>query len=488
MKTIRDPYLWEAVVSLLSLVLGISLSIVKFESEPHIAMLIGVMVASFIAWRCGYSWKKIQSGMVQGITNSLPAIIILLIVGILIGVWIVAGVVPTLLYYGLKLLSPEIFLPAALIICAVTSLATGTSWGTTGTIGVALMGIGTGLGFPLPIVAGCVLSGAYFGDKMSPMSDTTNMAPAMAGTDLYTHIRHMFATTGVAISITMVIEILLGMHYSGAEGNLEKVQLIMTTLDATFWINPIMLTPAVLVITLAYFKIPAIPGMAAGVICAALMGAVLQDNSIKDLIDIAYGGYSSETGLSEVDDLISKGGMESMLYTISIVIAAMMFGGVMEHTNQLKVIVDRVLNWATSQGSLFASTVGTALISNMILCDQYMSIVVTARMYAQAFKDRGLHAKNLSRAVEDSATVTANLVPWNSGGSYQASVLGVATLAYLPFAFFCWLSPIITLLFGVFNINITKIDPKDQRRFGDEVFEDNDIVESEVEQDQQIKS
>lgn len=458
MKTQRKPYIWEALISLSSLVLGISISIVKFESEPHIAMLIGVAVASVIAWRCGYSWKQIQEGMVQGITNALPAIIILIIVGILIGVWIVSGVVPTLLYFGLKLLSPEIFLPAALIICSVTSLATGTSWGTTGTIGVALMGIGTGLGFPLPIVAGCVLSGAYFGDKMSPMSDTTNMSAAMAGTDLYTHIKHMFYTTGVAYGLTLIIEIALGFYYSSGNGNLSDVQMIMSTLDDTFWINPVMLLPAVLVITLAYYKIPAIPGMAAGVLSAAIMGFFLQDNSMKDLFNIAYVGYISETGLSAVDDLISKGGMESMLYTISIVIAAMMFGGVMEHTNQLRVIVEKILNWATSQGSLFASTVGTALISNMILCDQYMSIVVTAKMYAQTFKDKGLHAKNLSRAVEDSATVTANLVPWNSGGTYQASVLGVATIMYLPFAFFCWLSPIITLLFGIFNITIHKID------------------------------
>lgn len=463
MKEQRDPYLWEALISLFSLVLGISLSIVKFESEPHIAMLIGVAVASFIAWRCGYSWKQIQGGMTQGITNSLPAIIILIIVGILIGVWIASGVVPTLLYYGLKLLSPEIFLPAALIICSITSLATGTSWGTTGTIGVALMGIGVGLGFPLPLVAGCVLSGAYFGDKMSPMSDTTNMAPAMAGTDLYTHIKHMFYTTGVAFGLTLIIEIILGFKYSGGEGNLENVQVIIATLDDTFWINPLMLLPAVLVIALAYFKIPAIPGMTAGVLSAAIMGLLLQDNSVEDLFNTAYAGYQSATGLAAVDDLISKGGMESMLYTISIVISAMMFGGVMEHTNQLRVIVERILKWATSQGSLFASTVGTALVSNMILCDQYMSIVVTARMYAQTFKDKGLHAKNLSRAVEDSATVTANLVPWNSGGTYQASVLGVATLAYLPFAFFCWLSPIITLLFGIFNITIHKLDDEETK-------------------------
>ena len=458
MEGIRKPYIWESLISLLSLVAGISLSIVKFGSEPHIAMLIGVIVASIVAWRCGYKWDAIQNGMIKGINNALPAIIILIIIGALIGVWIATGVVPTLLYYGLKILSPNIFLPATLIICAITSLATGTSWGTTGTVGVALIGIGGGLGFPLPIVAGCVLSGAYFGDKMSPLSDTTNMAPAMVGTDLYTHIKHMFYTTGVAFLITLVIEIFLGFRYGGGEGNLAEVEKILVTINENFWINPIMLLPVLFVIIVSYKKVPAIPGIAAGVIVAAILGAILQGNSLKELIDVAYGGYTSESGLSAVDDLLTKGGMSSMMYTISIVIAAMMFGGVMEHTNQLKVIVDRILEWATSQTSLFGSVVGTAIVSNMVLCDQYMSIVMSARMYSQAFRERGLHPKNLSRAVEDSATVTANLVPWNSGGAYQAATLGVATLAYLPFAFFCWLSPIVTLIYGVFNITIHKIE------------------------------
>jgi len=458
MNNVRNPYIWEALISLLSLVSGISLSIVKFGSEPHIAMLLGVMVASIVAWRCGYQWKAIQDGMIKGITNALPAIIILVIIGTLIGVWIATGVVPTLLYYGLKILSPSIFLPATLIICAITSLATGTSWGTTGTIGVALIGIGGGLGFPLPLVAGAVLSGAYFGDKMSPLSDTTNMAPAMVGTDLYTHIKHMFYTTGVAFGLTLIIEIFLGLKYSAGKGKLDEVKQILATISDTFWVNPLMLIPVVLVIVVSYRKVPAIPGITAGVLAAAIMGMIFQGNSVKELIDIAYGGYTSDTGLAAVDDLLSKGGMSSMMYTISIVIAAMMFGGVMEHTNQLKVIVDRILEWASSQGSLFASTVGTALVSNMVLCDQYMSIVMSARMYAQAFRERGLHPKNLSRAVEDSATVTANLVPWNSGGAYQAATLGVATLAYLPFAFFCWLSPIVTLIYGIFNITIHKIE------------------------------
>ena len=225
----RDPYVWEALVSLFSLVAGISISIAVYGMDPHIPMLLGVFVAAVVGYKAGFSWDAIQAGMLKGISNSLQAIVILFIIGILIGVWILSGVVPTLLFYGLKILNPTIFLVATVLICAVTSLATGTSWGTTGTIGVALMGIGAGLGFPLPVVAGAVLSGAYFGDKMSPLSDTTNLAPAMVGTDLYTHIRHMTYTSGVAFGLTLVIEIVLGFAYGGGEGNVETVNLILET-------------------------------------------------------------------------------------------------------------------------------------------------------------------------------------------------------------------------------------------------------------------
>jgi NhaC family Na+:H+ antiporter len=234
--------------------------------------LLGVFVAAVIGLRAGFSWKEIETGMLNGITNSLQAIVILAIIGILIGVWILSGVVPTLLYYGLKILHPKIFLPATLIICSITSLATGSSWGTSGTIGIALIGIGDGLGFPLPVVAGAVLSGAYFGDKMSPLSDTTNMAPAMVGTDLYTHIKHMTYTTGVSYGMTLVIEIALGFFYGGGEANLESVNQILAGIDAQFSVNPLLLLPPAIVMALAFRKIPAVPGIVIGIIAAGILG------------------------------------------------------------------------------------------------------------------------------------------------------------------------------------------------------------------------
>ena len=454
----RDPYLWEALISILGLIVFISLAIVRYEADAHVPILLGVCVAAIIGLRAGFAWKEIETGMLDGITNALQAIVILLIIGILIGVWILSGVVPVLLYYGLKILHPSIFLPAALIICSITSLATGTSWGTTGTIGIALIGIGEGLGFPLPVVAGAVLSGAYFGDKMSPLSDTTNMAPAMVGTDLYTHIKHMSYTTGVSYGLTLVIEFILGFFYGGGQANLDKVNQILSGIDAQFSINPLMLIPPALVMILAIRKIPAVPGIVIGILSAGIIGVIFQGNTFGSLLSAAYGGYASSSGVEAVDNLLTKGGFESMMYTVSLVICAMMFGGIMEKTNQLRVVVSVILKKAQSTGSLITATVLTAIGSNLILCDQYMSIVMTGKMYAQSYKDMGLAPQNLSRAIEDSATVTANLVPWNTGGAYQAATLGVPTIAYLPFNFFCWISPIVSVVYGWFNISIAPLD------------------------------
>ncbi len=324
------------------------------------------------------------------------------------------------------------------------------------------MGIGGGLGIPLPYVAGAVLSGAYFGDKMSPLSDTTNMAPAMAGTDLFTHIKHMSYTTGVSITLTLIIEVVISMSYGGGEGEVERVQTMLATLDENFAINPVLLLPPLLVLVVSFKKMPAIPGITLGVLAGAICAFGLQGATYESVINVAFNGYASETGIADVDDLLSRGGMNSMLYTIALVIVAMMFGGVMERTNQLKAIADRILAMAKTQGSLIISTVLTSIGANLILCDQYMAIVMGARTYAQAYRDRGLAPENLSRAVEDSATVTANLVPWNSGGAYQAATLGVATLAYLPFAFFCWLSPIVTIIFGVMGWTIWPLKAEDE--------------------------
>jgi len=447
-QAFRPPTISEALISLFSLVLGIGISIYFFGLAPQIPMLFGVGVASLVAMRCGHDWLSVQDGMIAGITNALTSIIILMIVGVLIGVWILGGVVPTLVYYGLQVMSPGYFLVAATVICAVASLATGTSWGTTGTIGVALMGVGAGLGLPLPMVAGAVLSGAYFGDKMSPLSDTTNLAPAMVGTDLYTHIRHMIPTTGVSITISLALYLWIGMSYSGTTGDLGRIDGILETLIAEFVISPILLLPPLLVMVVSFKKMPAIPGIALGALAGLVCAFLVQGAGFEAGMNAAFSGFTGETGNADVDDLLTRGGLESMLYTISLIIVAMMFGGVMQKTGQLRVVAERILKMANSTGSLVLSTALTAVGSNFLLCDQYMSLVMTGRMYADAYRERGLAPENLSRVTEDAGTVTDPLVPWGSGGAYQTATLGVPTIFYAPFAFFCWISPLVTILYG----------------------------------------
>jgi NhaC family Na+:H+ antiporter len=456
--TTRLPSLAECGISVLSLVLGIGISVAVFGLSPQVPTLFGVGVAALIAWRCGFNWAGIEEAMVHGVTRAVPALMIFLFIGILIGVWIVSGVVPTMLYYGLLGLSPDIFLPSTLLICAVASLATGSSWGTSGTIGVALMGVGSSLGFPLPVVAGAVLSGAYFGDKMSPLSDTTNLASSMAGTDLYTHIWHMTKTSGIAFLLTLILEIALGARYSSGAATLADVSEILAVLEGNFVINGWMILPPLVLIVVSFLKVPALPGIALGILLAALLGFAIQGVSYEQMMVVAFSGYESNSGVEIIDNLLSRGGITSMSYTITIVLVAMMFGGIMERTQQLKVLIATLLERANTTGSLVASAVFTTFAANLVLCEQYMSVIIGARAYAREFEVRGLHAKNLSRIVEDSGTVTACLIPWTSGGAYQAGVLGVATLAYAPWAFFCWISPLVTLAFGFLSIDIAKIE------------------------------
>lgn len=431
-QAFRPPTMSEALFSLVSLVLGIGISIYFFGLAPQIPMLFGVGVASLVAMRCGHDWLSVQDGMIAGITNALTSIIILMIVGVLIGVWILGGVVPTLVYYGLQVMSPGYFLVAATLICAVASLATGTSWGTTGTIGVALMGVGAGLGLPLPMVAGAVLSGAYFGDKMSPLSDTTNLAPAMVGTDLYTHIRHMIPTTGVSITISLALYLWIGMSYAGTTGDLGRIDGILETLSAEFVISPILLLPPLLVMVVSFRKMPAIPGIALGALAGLVCAFLVQGAGFEAGMNAAFSGFTGETGNADVDDLLTRGGLESMLYTISLIIVAMMFGGVMQKTGQLRVVAERILKMANSTGSLVLSTALTAVGSNFLLCDQYMSLVMTGRMYADAYRERGLAPENLSRVTEDAGTVTDPLVPWGSGGGLPDGDAGRADHLLCP--------------------------------------------------------
>jgi len=426
----------------------------------HIPLVGAAVVAALMALRLGLGWRAIEESMADGIKLSLGAILILLAVGMLIGTWIASGIVPLLIVYGLKLLSPDYFLPATCAICAVISLATGSSWTTAGTVGIAFIGIGTGLGVPLPMVAGAIISGAYFGDKMSPLSETTNLAPAVAGADLFEHVRHMLWTTGPSLLVALVLYWLLGLGYGGDGASLEAVNAITTGLAAGFNLTPWLLLPPVIVLGLVVLKMPALPAVLLGAVLGGVAASLGQGVAFAQVLETAYGGYESKTGLAAVDDLLSRGGMESMYGTIALIFCAMSFGGIMERSGMLATIAAAILRLARGTGGLIAATLGSCIGINVIASDQYLAIVVPGRMYREAYRKAGLHPKNLSRCLEDAGTLTSPLIPWNSCGAYMYATLGVFPLAYLPFAFLNLLNPLVSLLFGFTGWTITRVPPE----------------------------
>ena len=459
-KTTRKANLFEAMLSLLFLIAIMAVGIIVFGVDPHIPMFIGVVGAALMALWLGYEWENIEKFMMEGITRALQSVIILIIIGILVGMWIDAGVVPSMIYYGLQILSPGIFFIACVLICSITSLATGSSWGTMGTMGLALMGIGFGLGMAPGMTAGAVLSGAYFGDKMSPLSDTTNLAPAMAGTDVMTHVKFMLLPTGVTYAICLIFFGVLGFlqHTSGA-ADLSAVEEICGALQGRFTISPILLLPPVVVIVAVALKVPAIPGIALGILSGAILGLIVQPEcTLGTLLDTGMYGFVPETGVEAVDDLLEAGGLMGMMFSVSLTILAMMFGGIMEATGQLEVIVSKLLKLVKGPASLVALTEVTCVLSNATMPEQYISIVVPGRMYAEEYRKMGLHPKTLSNALEGAGTVTSALIPWNTCGVYIEETLGIGVAQYGPWAVFNWLMPIMNIVLAVPGLTIAQAD------------------------------
>lgn len=457
-KKVRKANFAEALFTFVSLTIIMFISIIKYEESPHIPMLIGVLIASLVALKIGYSWKFIENSMIKGISQAMQSIIILAIIGVLIGIWILAGVVPTMIYYGLMILKPSIFLVATVLITSITSLATGTSWGTAGTMGIALMGIASGLGIPAPVTAGAVLSGAYFGDKMSPLSDTTNLAPAMAGTDVFTHIKAMFKPTLLAYGLTLLIFGFLSLKYKGASADLSNVDVIANGLKESFTISPILLlAPLVVIISIAK-KLPAVPGISIGIIIAAILGPIYQGVNFGDILSAGLNGYVSNTGLEAVDKLLTTGGLNNMMSSISLTIIAMMFGGIAEETGILEAIVKKFLHRVQSVVGLVISTILTCFFTNATMPEQYISIVVPGRMFKNEYKDRKIDSRLLSSTLESGGTVTSAMIPWNTCGTYMSTVLGVSTVHYLPFLFFNLLMPLIQVIIVAIDSKKYRID------------------------------
>ena len=466
------------VVLIAMLALNISLFGEDSISGPNqIALMFGAAVAAIIALTHGHKWKDIRKRIVLSISDAMPSILILFLIGSLAGTWMLSGVVPTLIYYGLELLNPTIFLMAAVIISAVVSLATGSSWSTIATIGVALLGIGTALGFSQALVAGAIISGAYFGDKMSPLSDTTNLAPAMAGTDIITHIKYMTYTTFPSIILTLVIFLILGFTITPATTTVGTGEML-ESINQIFYISPILLLVPVILIIIIIRKTAPIPALFIGTLLGALAALIFQGDLLHQLaidehsfLEAAYmtitqsmfGTLSIPSENTTISELLSTGGMAGMLDTIWLILTAMAFSGIMESAGMLIRIAESIVRFAKSTGSLVASTVVTSIFMNITASEQYISIVVPGRMYADIYKKKGLKPEVLSRTLEDGGTVTSVLVPWNTCGAVQSSVLGVPTLMYAPYVFFSIISPFMTIAFAYLNIKI--------RRFSDDLKE-----------------
>ena len=476
MNKIKSPTTFQALVPIIFLVILLSINVSIFGDDSlsgsiQIVLILSSAVASIIAFSLGFSWLDIQKGIIKSINSSLPSILILFLVGSLAGSWLLSGVVPAFIYYGIQILNAKIFLFAACVICIVVSMATGSSWTTSATIGIALIGIGRALDISDGLVAGAILSGAYFGDKMSPLSDTTNLAPAMAGSDLISHIKYLSLTTVPSIIISLVIFIVLGFNISDSIG-LNNAEIISSAIKEKFYISPVLFIVPLTVIILIYNKIKAVPALFVGVILGSVFALIFQSGLVVDVSNSEtlsskalfsgtmislYGSISINTSNPLVTDLLSSSGMFGMLDTIWLVICAMIFGGVMEKAGFLKQITSIILNKIKSSGSLISSTAGTCIFFNLTASDQYLSIVVPGKMYSSIYKEKGLAPENLSRTLEDGGTVTSVLVPWNTCGAYHASVLNVATLTYLPCCFFNLISPIMTILFAYLKIKIKRI-------------------------------
>ena len=437
----------------------------------QLALLLSAAIAAVMGLKSGTSWKFILKGVCNSIASTTPAIIILLLIGSLAGTWLISGIVPTMIYYGLQILNPKIFLVAAAIICAIVSLASGSSWSTIATVGIALLGIGNALDISNGLIAGAIISGAYFGDKMSPLSDTTNLAPAMAGTDLFTHIRYMMYTTIPSFLISLLIFLFIGLSMDNTQ-NSDDITNMLMAIESSFNISPWLFLVPLIVLLLIMKKVPALPVLFAGTLLGGFFAIIFQPHLIEELSGIdsnffqasyvsVINAMGSETSISTsnemINDLLSSGGMYGMLNTIWLIICAMCFGGVMEASGALKKISQSIIQYAENTGSVIATTACTCLFFNITASDQYLSIVVTGRMYVDTFKDKGLAPENLSRTLEDSGTVTSVLVPWNTCGATQSAALGVATMTYLPFCFFNIISPLMTILYAYLGFKIKKI-------------------------------
>ncbi len=478
----KQPSLLQAFIPILFLISLLSLNVLYFgentlDGSNQIALILASALGGLFALRLGNKWDYILDKIVNSIGTAMSSILILLLIGALAGTWMISGVVPAMIYYGLKIFNPTVFLFVAVIITAIVSLVTGSSWSTIATIGIALIGIGKALGFNEGIVAGAIISGAYFGDKMSPLSDTTNLASAMAGTDLFTHIKYMTITTTPSFLISLVIFIVLGFT-KVLNTELPDISGVMTAINSSFNINGLLFLVPIGLITIIILRVPPLPALLAGTLLGAIFAIIFQPQIIAQIggegvgsfkaayiavMKAIYGNVSITTSDTMVNGLLSTTGMAGMLNTVWLIISAMIFGGTMEAAGMLQRISKSIIGYAKSTGSLVATTIATSIFFNITAADQYIAIVVPGRMFSDVYRKRGLKPEVLSRTLEDGGTLTSVLVPWNTCGATQSRVLGVPTVDYLPYAFFNLINPLVSIFIASINYKIRRIDPQEKK-------------------------
>lgn len=462
----KEPSLVIALIPLVAMgiLLGVGYGIYKIPAQ------VLLVAAAFITGTLGlilrFKWKEMEEGIVNSIHKAMPAILIMLCVGILIGSWIACGTIPMVIYYGLKIISPKYFLVTACFVCSLTSLATGTSWGTIGTLGVAFIGIAMGLGIPLGPAAGAIVAGAYFGDKMSPFSDVTNLAPVAAGSNLFDHIKHMLWSATPAWLIGLAIYFFVGLKYGGEKVESETMTLITQTLKTNFRFNILLLLPMAIVFYFAFTKKPTIPGMLISSFVAGILAIIFQKASITDVATAMNTGYQAHTGVQAVDDLISRGGLMSMMETQLIAFTAFSFGGIMQRTGLLSVILDRVMKFANKIWSIVLTTILSSIVTAMLTASSYLSMIIPGELLSPIYKKNNLAAKNLSRIIEESGAIIVPLIPWSMAGAFITGAMEVPTIAYLPWAIMNYVAVIILALYGFTGFTMAPKIREDETQIG----------------------
>ncbi|ASB48724.1 Na+/H+ antiporter NhaC [Alkalitalea saponilacus] len=451
------PPFWLALIPIVVTGVSLGFSVFKFDAQPHFSLFLGAASAGLCAYFYGYRWDTIKDGFKSAINRTIPSIIILLIIGMLISVWIASGIVPALMYYGFVFLIEQWFLPLILLFSAFMALITGSSWSTIGTIGVAAMGVSQGLGIPPAITAGAVVSGSFFGDKISPMSDSTNLTPSVLGVNLFEHIRHMLYTTIPVLIVSFAVYAVIGILFVG-NGEGSDVSIYTKSIVDNFNISVWLFVPPIIVIFLILRKVPAIPSLIAGVLSGGVVFILIQGGSFTALFDTVYSGFVLESGNEETDALFSRGGMESMYNVVSLALISLAFGGIMDSTGMLHSIVIKLSSLVRTIGNLTLTVLGTSLFINIFGANQYLAVILPGQMFEESYRDKRLKLKNLTRTLEGGGTLTAPLIPWNSSGVFVYATLGISALEYAPYAVLCWLTAIVVAIYGYAGVTMHKLE------------------------------